>query len=148
MGKTRRGLFSGTAKGDENSNPNKIELQDCQFGGEKCKEHLSVINENYLKFQEYRHRKDYKESIAALKDAFDKTIELHDDPCLKCAALFRDTITESLENVHDELQGMSTGIFRKKRYEPSRLEARYVLDEFQKELSTDTFIKLKKSNKL
>ncbi|SHI65241.1 hypothetical protein SAMN05444280_104115 [Tangfeifania diversioriginum] len=144
MGKSRRGLFSGTAKGDDSSSPNKIELQDCQFGGEKCKEHLSVINENYLKFQEYRHRKDYKESIAALKDALDKTIELKEYPCLKCAALFQNTIIESLENVHDELQDMSTGIFSKKRYESSRREARDVLDEFQKELSTDTFKDRKK----
>lgn len=75
-----------------------------------------------MKFQEYRHRKDYKESIAALKDAFDKTIELQENPCLKCAALFRATITESLENVHDELQSMSTGIFKLKRYESSRPE--------------------------
>ncbi|MGM0620663.1 MAG: hypothetical protein ACQETJ_06440 [Bacteroidota bacterium] len=139
MGKKRNGLLSGSDKGDKNSWPCKIELLNCRFGGEKCKEHLEVVNENYLKFQEYRQRKDYKESIAALKDAFDKTIELQEDPCLKCAALFRTTITESLENVHDELQSMSTGIFKLKRYESSRIEARNLLNEFQKELSSDKY---------
>lgn len=139
MGKKRGGLFSGTNKGDNNARPGKIELLDCQFGGEKCKEHLSVVNENYLEFQEYRKGKEYEKSIAALKNAFDKTTELQEDSCLKCAALFRATITESLENIHDELQRMSTGIFKTKRYESSCIEARNVLNEFQEKRSSDSY---------
>ncbi|RIH65625.1 hypothetical protein D1164_08130 [Mariniphaga sediminis] len=110
----------------------KIEVMDCQNNGEKCKEHLAVINENYLESYQYLEGKNFRESIASLKNAFEKTHELQDTTCLKCAQLFRDTITESLEDIRDELQKMSTGIFKTKRYQSSYDEACDVLEELKK----------------
>jgi hypothetical protein len=112
---------------------NKIELLVCQSGGYKCKEHLSVINECYLEANNYHFEKDYLNSIKSLKRAFFSTTQLNEESCVKCAALFRSTIAQSIENINGELHNMTTGLFRKKRLLPSYKASCEVLDEIKKE---------------
>lgn len=109
----------------------KIELLVCQAGGHNCKEHLKVINQRYSEATFYHSEKDYLSSIESLKSAFFKTIELNQESCVKCAGLFRSTITQSLQNINKELQNLTTGLFSKKRYQKSYIASRDVLNEIK-----------------
>lgn len=106
----------------------------CQAGGHNCKEHLSVINECYQEAGNYHVEKDYLSSIESLKCAFSKTADLNQESCMNCARLFRTTITQSLENINDELYTLTTGLFRKKRYQKSYFASREVLNEIKQGL--------------
>ena len=109
----------------------KIELVNCPIKEMMCKFHLSAINRSYLQSEQYHKEKDYNRSIDTLKSAFDKTNELMDLPCTRCARLYRSNIVESLENIHDELERMSTGIFGNKRYQSSYLKVDKFLKKFE-----------------
>lgn len=73
----------------------------------------------------------YLNSIESLKSAFKKASELQESPCEKCAVFFRSTITHSLENMNEELNKMTSGIFRKKRYLSVYNESCNVLNDFK-----------------
>ena len=128
-----KNIFSFSASDAEylNEKQDKIELLSCPRNGRICHEHLAVVNKCYVESDHYRKEKDYERSIDTLKNAFFKTTELVESPCSKCATLFRSTITESLENIHSELESMSTGIFGKKRYQTGYQHAVKVLREFE-----------------
>lgn len=95
---------------------NKIELVNCPRNGMVCGEQLSEINRMFLESNDYQHNKEYQLSIKILKDAYDKTWEMSESTCYKCATLFRAIIRQSLENMHIDLQRMSKGTFKGKRY--------------------------------
>jgi len=132
--KTNKGrLFSLSVVDSDyfNNQQNKIELVSCPRKVMKCKEYLSIINKSYIESEQFRREKDFQRSIETLKSAFYITLDLKEPSCSKCAKIFRSTITESLENIHFELEKMSTGIFRNKRYQASYLKADIVLKEFE-----------------
>jgi hypothetical protein len=112
---------------------NKIELLSCPHGGKSCDKHLSAINGNFVESRSFRKDKDYTRSIYALKGAFAETLELKDSKCTNCADLFRSTITQSLEKIHDELHVMSTGLFKTDKFRASYLLAENVLNDFKRE---------------
>jgi len=109
----------------------KIELLRCPMDGINCREHRRVINRDFYESQDYLLNKDYPRSILALKNAFHKTTELQKTSCLSCAELFRNTITQSLENIHDDLHLMSTGLFGHNRFHSSLKLAGNVLKEMK-----------------
>lgn len=122
-----------TSESEENngSRLNKIELVKCPRGGFNCASQLSEINNFYQESDQYRTNKEYQQAIFLLKDAFDKTFELQQETCLKCAELFRLEIISSLENMMKDMKGMKFSIFKKKnRYEESNLLAQATLKEF------------------
>lgn len=123
-------LFSFSATENISDIKEKIELVSCPLKEMMCRFHLSVVNNSYLQSEQYRKEKDYHKSIDTLKSAFNKTTELMDHPCTRCARLYRSNIVESLENIHVELEKMSTGIFGNKRYQSSYLKAEKFLTEF------------------
>lgn len=127
-------LFSSSKKDAEHNKgqQNKFEVLTCNVLGGSCKEHLVVINEYYLEANKYHLEKDYLNTIESLKNAFFRTNQLNENSCVKCANLFRSTITESIENIHGELQNLTTGLFRKKRYQRSFLASREVLSEIKR----------------
>lgn len=137
--KTKK-LFSLSVSDTEyfNDKNDKIEIVSCPFVEKKCRDYLSVVNRSHLESGRYRRDKDFQRSIEILKSAFYITTELQDPRCLKCAGLFRTTITHSLENIHGELGKMSTGLFRTKRYHASYIEAGNVLEEFKIERQTNS----------
>lgn len=104
----------------------------CNAGGHNCKEHLKVINQRYSEATFFHSEKDYLNSIKSLKSAFFVTDELTQEKCVGCAALFRSTITQSLQNINSELHDLTTGFFRKKRYHNSYIESCNVLNELKK----------------
>lgn len=123
-------LFSFSATENISDIKEKIELVSCPLKEMMCRFHLSEVNNSYLQSEQYRKEKDYHKSIDTLKSAFNKTTELMDHPCTRCARLYRSNIVESLENIHVELEKMSTGIFGNKRYQSSYLKAEKFLTEF------------------
>ncbi len=128
------GLFSFSKSDSEymNDGQSKLELLGCPFGGNNCKKPLAVINKNYLDSSKYQREKNYLRAIELLKHAYYKTDELQQPSCAKCADLFRTTITNSLAGIHRELEKMTTGIFRNKRYHKVYLEASSVLEEMNR----------------
>jgi len=110
----------------------KIELMVCKAGGHNCKEHLKVINQRYSEATFFHSEKDYLNSIKSLKSAFFVADELTQEKCLGCVALFRSTITQTLQNINNELHNLTTGFFRKKRYQSSYIESCNVLNELKK----------------
>ncbi len=128
--------FSSLLNGDSESQSredNKIELLGCPFGGNNCKKQLAVINNSYTDSAKYQNEKNYQKAIELLKSAYYKTHELQKTSCVKCAGLFRTTITKSLEDMHKELERMSTGIFRNKRYYGVYVEAGNALKELSQQ---------------
>jgi hypothetical protein len=109
---------------------NKIELVSCPRAGRNCSKQLSGINEDYVEYFYFYRRKDYQKSILALKNAFQKTLDLHDTTCIKCAELFRSTIIESLEKMCLELQEMSNGSIKTTHYQFYKM-AEIALTEFK-----------------
>ena len=115
-----------------NDKVDKIELVNGKLENRRCVEHLSIFNNSYHESDKFQCNKDFQNSIETLKNAFNKTLEFKAPSCIKCAELLRSTIINSLENIHWELEKMSSGIFRTKRYEYSRLEVEKILREFRK----------------
>ncbi len=110
---------------------NKIELLNCHLNSPKCKHHLSLINQNYALAHDFLVEKDYFNSINSLKCAFKIATGINDTSCMSCARFFRNTLTESLENISGELKKMSSGLFAKKQYRTVYAEACNVLNEFK-----------------
>lgn len=115
---------------------NKIELVSCPRKGKNCHEHLNVINTRFNESRIYQSEKNYRRSVELLKSAFDETMHLQEPTCVKCAALYRSTIIESLEETHKDLQKMAHGFFRSGRFKGSYIMADNVLQEL-KEKSED-----------
>jgi len=131
----RTGLFSLSVKDGEyfEDKQDSIELVSCPLGGKICDEHRAVINKNLLASRKYLRDKDYSKSIESLKLAYNKTTDLNEKSCDKCAELFRSTVTNSMENIHDDLYRMSRSLFFRKRFQESFVLAQNVLKEFKKE---------------
>lgn len=110
---------------------NKIELVSCQNGGKNCQQHLDLINEKFSVSGYYIRNKEYLKSIEELKVAFDATNELSGPTCEKCAALFRETITKSLENIQIDLFRMMRSRFRYRRYQTPYEHATKTLKELK-----------------
>ena len=131
--------FSGTETEYFNDSSDKIEVLSCPRKEMICQEQLSVVNRCYVQSEQSMRDKDFYRSIDTLKEAFYKTTELVDLPCNKCAKLFRSTITESVEDLHDELKKMTSGILGNKSYQSSLKKSVDVLNEFAKIKLLDTF---------
>lgn len=110
----------------------KFELIYCPRNGKNCKDHLNEINKKYIDSDYYYQNKEYQESIAALNNAFQKTYELNQETCANCARTFRNTIFQTLQNIHVELYDMTNGLFKNKRYNASYVLAENVLNEFKR----------------
>ncbi|HKJ79087.1 MAG TPA: hypothetical protein VKA10_06110 [Prolixibacteraceae bacterium] len=121
---------------EEPSNQNcasncKIEILNCPHSLINCHSQVSDINQSYSKSNEHVQFKEYQLSIQTLKSAFKKTYDLKESSCSQCARLFRTTIIDSLEKVHDDLKGMSNSVFRGKRYAGSYVMVQSVLRELK-----------------
>ena len=108
-----------------------IELVSCHFDGTSCMEQRAQINKKMLTSRRSWLNKNYEHSIEELKLAFYNTAELNQPSCIQCAQLFRSTITRSMENIHGDLQKMSTGFFNAKNYQSNFELATSVLKEFK-----------------
>ena len=115
-----------------NGSTSKIELVNCPRGSLNCKEQLEDLNQIFLESNDYQHNKEYQLSIDTLKKAYVKTYDLKESTCEKCAGMFRETILESLECMHDELKIMSKSFLRGKRYQGSLILSQNTLRDLRK----------------
>ena len=109
----------------------KIEILNCPHSCMNCKSVLTDINRYFS--ENHQINKEYLFSIVTLKKAFETTFALKEPVGKKCAKLYRVKITESLENISQELKRMTNGFFHKGRYENSYLLAEETLKEFKKD---------------
>jgi hypothetical protein len=109
----------------------KIELVSCPRNGKNCDKHLDMINTHFNESIIYQSEKNYRRSVELLKRAFDETMNLKEPTCVRCAALYRSTIIESLESTYDDLRAMTSGLFRSDRYKGSYIMADSVLQDLK-----------------
>lgn len=109
----------------------KFELISCPLNGKYCNDVRSEMNKSYAASVDFRRGKEFEKSLDALENAYDKTMELPESPCAACTAFFRSTITESVANIHGELEGMSKGLFSTNRYQSSCEKAKETLNELK-----------------
>ena len=112
----------------------KIEIVRCLREGKDCEEHRVIINREFNESHSYLLNKEYSMSILALKSAYYKTHELKESSCINCAEMFRSTITESLECIHNDLHRMTNGFLRTNRFQSSYELAGIVLKEMKKQI--------------
>ena len=113
-------------------NQDKFELVSCPRLGEDCKKTFSAINASFLSSERYWRDKEYSRAIGELKSAFYSVNEITEASCAGCTELFRSTILESLGHIHEDLEKMNRGFYRKNRYQSSYDLATGVIDEFRK----------------
>jgi transposase-like protein len=107
----------------------KIEFADCPLKTMMCEVHLTSIFISLLETEKYRIEKKYDKSVETLKNAFDKTTELLNNPCTTCTYHYRSNIIETMENIINELNKTSNGIFRKKIQHLTHIRALEILKE-------------------
>ncbi|HPE75837.1 MAG TPA: hypothetical protein P5210_04095 [Draconibacterium sp.] len=143
-----RELFSFYITSPEQKTDNlpNVELVSCPLREIICNVHLTAINNSLLESEKFRKDKDFDNSIETLKYAFKKSTELLNHPCTNCAQHFRTKISESLENIHDELEKKSKGVFRRKKYKLIYNRSKSLLKEIKLDMANDK-LKLNHSNK-
>ena len=110
-------LFKGKKNDIGSNKDDKFNFVNCSVGGYYCKRNiLPEINRYYKESNVYRINKEYQKSIEFLQKAFLITQELRESCCAECVIFFQNNITETLENIRDELNEMSTGFFSTRRY--------------------------------
>lgn len=128
----RNWLFLSPKTETENLNVEQVNsgFVGCPYRGRNCKRQLTVIHKHYLNSSKYQKEKKFQLAIKFLKSAYYKTDELKHSTCAKCIALFRATITDSMEELQKELHKLNHGIFRKNRYDDVYTEAQNALRDF------------------
>lgn len=131
--------FNVTSPEQKTDNGHNVELVSCPLREIICNVHLAAINDNLKESEKYRKEKDFNKSIDILKTAFQRSTELLNHPCTSCAHHFRSKIYESLENINDELEKKSKGLFSRKKHKSSFLKAKRLLREFKIEGANNKF---------
>lgn len=108
-----------------------IILESCPNGGHNCQFLLKHINEIMAHARDCIANKDYQKALELKSRAFNETISLRYEQCLSCTNFFRNTILESVNNVVCDLQKMTSGIFRNKKYLSALRRAEALLNEMK-----------------
>ena len=114
-----------------------LQLEHCPNGGTKCLRERAVINEYMQLSRVHIENKNYSEVVSSLKRAFESTYDLGFKPCVSCAVFFRNLIFNSLKKSEAELERMTSGIFRKKKYTYYLVQVRNALEEMEKKVQED-----------
>ena len=118
MGAERRGrfIFQGRDEDYKISKKDKFELVSCSVDGIYCKNILPEINELYARSELAHINKEYQKSAELLQSAYIKTLALKKPVCTQCVDFFQTSITETMENMQEEVYDMSEGFFHTKHY--------------------------------
>lgn len=126
-------IFSRTkARREKNGECEPIQFVSCQFNGSKCVNQRNKINQCLFKSHDSFVDREYDDSMEELKTAYTETLDILGSPCASCAQLFRHRITQSMEQIHGELEQMTTGFFRWDCHKPSYEVASTMINEFRK----------------
>ncbi|WP_163707791.1 hypothetical protein [Mangrovibacterium lignilyticum] len=92
-------------------NEDIIQLVSCPANGNVCSQNLVEINRLLSTAQQSRFSKEYGRSIYKMQKALAIADGIQTERCANCAVLFRNTILSSMDNVKEELEEMSKGLF-------------------------------------
>lgn len=109
-----------------------IELENCPRGGNNCENLRNDLNNDLLLSRQYLEDKQYVKAAQLQMKCFQLTFGLNAKPCVKCAGLFRQFIKNSLNETHNELTRLTTGLFRRRALIPVRDQIKSVLEEMDK----------------
>ena len=98
------------------SKEEKFKLVSCSMNGIFCKDILPEINKLYAAAGLAYINKDYYESAELLQAAYVKTLVLRETACERCAEFFQTSITNTMEDMQEEVYALSVGLFQKKYY--------------------------------
>jgi hypothetical protein len=97
-------------------NEDVIKLEFCKNEGDACKVQMRLMNDSLVLARKFIEKKEYKNALQEIKNAYFSTSELQDLQCLKCADLFRDIILKSLEKIVTDLKKLTRGFWGNKNY--------------------------------
>jgi hypothetical protein len=130
----KKHLIVGKEKDYYHDEEEYLQLESCPDGGTKCLSQRAVINECMQLSRIHIENKNYTEVISSLKKAFDSTFDLDFKPCVSCAVFFRNLIFNALKKSEKELEKMTSGIFRKKKYGYYLVEVRKMLNDMKTQI--------------
>jgi len=107
-------------------NEDTIKLENCPAGGEFCQLQMGFMNKNLLLAHKFVENKEFSRAVTLIKESYESTFDLKEEQCQKCAILFRDSILNILNNIIQDLEAMTKGIFSK-GYQSDLLHAKRVL---------------------
>lgn len=105
-----------------------IKLESCKNDGDACQMQMRLMNDSLVLARKFIEKKEYTNALQEYRKAYLSTHELRKMPCLKCADLFRDVITKSLEKIVSELKRMTRGFWGNKNYLFDLSEAEKLLE--------------------
>jgi len=103
--------FAEGRRAKRKMNEDIIQLVSCPANGSVCTQNLTEINRLLSTAQQSRFSKEYGRSVFKMKEALKVADDIKAGHCANCASLFRKTILTSMDNVKDELEDMSKGLF-------------------------------------
>lgn len=118
------------------NNEESIKLEHCADKGEKCRVQMVIMNENLLLARKMIENKEFTRSVEVIRKAFESTYMLKEKQCQGCAELFRNFIAQSLNQLVDDLEQLTTGFLASKKYVSDLENARKLLQEFRKQQPT------------
>lgn len=135
---------------DINDISDKIEYTGNDEAIEKiCMKYLPAINEYFRESDRFYRDKNFDRSIEALKNAYDLAGEITEEKGQQCSLFFQATVIQSLENIHNELDRMSRGLFATRKYQPQFENADRLLKRIRKTKEvTNTYTTVKSSEVL
>lgn len=93
-----------------------ITLEGCPQGGEKCNDLLKKVNNLLFLSNQHMLNKDFIRALEMKEKAFNETVILQSEHCFPCGGLFRKFIYDAVNDYILEMEKMSKGLFRKKKY--------------------------------
>lgn len=125
----------------EDSKDYKITLEKCPNGGFHCQEILKLINDLFSSADQCIANKEYFKALELKEKAFITTSSIKNEKCLPCGNLFRQMIYESVQENSRDLEKMTTGIFKKKKYLPHLRKSREILANMELIIKKKTNLK-------
>lgn len=106
-----------------NKKQDNIQLLSCPQGGNNCMDLLKRINDYLFEANQHRMNKNYIQALKLKDRAFKETIILEGEHCFPCADLFRKFILNSVSEYISELDKMSRGFLKRRRFYEQRMLA-------------------------
>lgn len=138
-------LISRIIKNNSKQLQPNIELADCPLKAMLCEVQLASIHISLFEYEKYRIEKKYEKSVEILKNAFEKTLMLKNNPCTKCANHYHQIIFETMEIIINELNKPSNSLFSKKNNHPIYFKAQNIFIEMKNNLTQFNYYKLTES---
>lgn len=117
----------------------KIEFTGCKSSKHTCLDYLPIINDLFRESERFHRIKNFDQALDSLDQAYKTANEIKDANCKRCSLFFKATIIQTIENIHDDLSRMRSGLFATHRYDNSYVKAEAMLKKFRKPVQVTSF---------